>query len=194
MANNEYDLLIAEHYDDNVFAIGVIADVGTALWRGDITLTETQTDKVISLVSNLSYSWMGWGHNFSGLVEYFYNGFGQANGDYSPAALANNPALLNRIIRGELFTLGRHYVAVSTSIEITPLWLLTPGIFVNASDHSFLAQLLSSYELKQNWQLLAALSIPVGAQGTEYGGIDSNIADKPLSTELNIFAQLAWYF
>jgi len=42
--------------------------------------------------------------------------------------------------------------------------------------------------------LLAAISLPAGAAGTEYGGIDSGVAGKQLSTELNLFAQLAWYF
>ena len=190
----EYDLLLAEHFDDRIFGIGGITDVGGAIWRGDITLTDTQSDNVFSLVTSLSYSWLGWEHNFSGIIEYFYNGFGQTNGDYSPAALASNPDLVERIIRGELFTLGRHYLVVSAMVEMTPLWLLTPNIFLNASDGSFLAQLVSSYDLKQNWQLLAALSLPVGKSGTEYGGIDSGFAGKQLSTEFSLFAQLAWYF
>ncbi len=202
--DKEFDLLLAEHYDDTMVGIGGITDIGGAIWRGDITLTRTgnslaQTKNVASLVTSLSYSWLGWGHNFSGIIEYFYNGFGQTNGDYSPAALTANPDLVERIIRGELFTLGRHYVAASAMVEMTPLWLLTPNVFVNASDGSFLAQLVSSYDLKQDWQLLVALSLPVGASGTEYGGIDSGIAgpgttNKMLSTELNLFAQLAWYF
>jgi len=191
---NEYDLLLAEHYDDKVFGLGGIADIGGAIWRGDITLTHTQTKNVSSLVTSLSYSWTSWGHNTSGVLEYFYNGFGQSDGDYSPAALANNPDLTKRLIRGELFTLGRHYVAASAMVEMTPLWLLTPNVFINASDASFLAQLVSSYDLKQDWQLLAAISLPVGAAGTEYGGIDSGIPGKQLSTSLNLFAQLAWYF
>ena len=190
----EYDLLLAEHFDDRIFGIGGITDVGGAIWRGDITLTDTQSDNVFSLVTSLSYSWLGWEHNFSGIIEYFYNGFGQTNGDYSPAALASNPDLVERIIRGELFTLGRHYLVASAMVEMTPLWLLTPNIFLNASDGSFLAQLVSSYDLKQDWQLLAALSLPVGKSGTEYGGIDSGFAGKQLSTEFSLFAQLAWYF
>ena len=190
----EYDLLLAEHFDDRIFGIGGITDVGGAIWRGDITLTETQSDNVFSLVTSLSYSWLGWEHNFSGILEHFYNGFGQTNGDYSPAALASNPDLVERIIRGELFTLGRHYVVASAIVEMTPLWLLTPNVFLNVSDGSFLAQLVTSYDLKQDWQLLAALSLPVGKSGTEYGGIDSGIPGKQLSTEFNLFAQLAWYF
>ncbi|MDT8283654.1 MAG: hypothetical protein RQ982_12715, partial [Gammaproteobacteria bacterium] len=94
--SREYDVLVAQHYGDNIIGVGGISDVGEAIWRGDITLTRTESNSVVkaetvtSLVTNLSYSWVSWGHNISGLVEYFYNGFGQTNGDYSPAALANN--------------------------------------------------------------------------------------------------------
>ncbi len=193
--NHEYDLLFSEHFGDTILGLGGVVDLNGALWRGDMTLTHTgNSENVTSLVSSLSYSWVGWNHNMSGVVEYFYNGFGQSDGDYTPISLINNPALSERIIRGELFTLGRHYVAASVMVEMSPLWLLTPNVFINASDSSFLFQLVSSYDLKQDWQLLASLSLPVGASGTEYGGIDSTIAGKQLSTEFNLFAQLAWYF
>ena len=190
----EYDLLIATHFDDNIVGVGGISNAGGAVWRGDITLTDTQTDNVFSLVTSLSYSWVSWEKNVSGILEYFYNGFGIDDGNYSPAALANNPDLVERIVRGELFTLGRHYVVASAMIEITPLWLLTPNAFVNLSDGSMLAQLVSSYDIKQDWQLLAALGIPVGPAGTEFGGIESGVPGKTFSTGLNLFAQLAWYF
>ena len=190
----EYDLLVAQHFDDNVFGAGGISNVGGAVWRGDITLTDTQTDKVFSLVTSMSYSWVGWSKNVSGILEYFYNGFGIDDGDYSPAALASNPDLVERLVRGELFTLGRHYIAASAMIEVTPLWLLTPNAFINLSDGSMLAQLVSSYDFKQDWQFLAALGIPIGPPGTEYGGIESGVPGKQLSTGLNLFAQIAWYF
>lgn len=192
--NREYDLLLAQHFDDTIIALGGLTDISGALWRGDITLTDTQSDNIISLVTSLTYSWTGWGHNISGIAEYFYNGFGQANENYSPTALAANPDLVERLARGELFTLGRHYLALSALIEMTPLWLLTPNAFINIADGSFLAQLVTSYDLKQDLQILAALSVPVGAAGTEYGGIDSGIAGKQLSSGASIFAQLAWYF
>mgnify|MGYP001824860204 FL=1 len=194
MGEYEYDLLISQHFDDVILGAGGIANLGGAVWRGDITLTDTQTEAVMSLVTSLTYSWVGWGKNTSGILEYFYNGFGISDGDYSPAALANNPDLVSRIVRGELFTLGQHYIVGSAMIEMTPLWMLTPNVFLNASDGSFLAQLVSTYDFKQDWQLLAALSLPVGSNGTEYGGIDSGVPGKPLSYGFNVFAQLAWYF
>jgi len=60
--------------------------------------------------------------------------------------------------------------------------------------YPMLAQLVSSYDIKQDWQLLAALGIPVGPAGTEFGGIESGVPGKTFSTGLNLFAQLAWYF
>jgi hypothetical protein len=193
-AESEYDLLLAEHFDDTIAGIGVITNIGGAIWRGDITLTDTETDEVFSLVTSLSYSWIGWGKNISGIIEYFYNGFGIADGNYSPAALASNPDLVERIVRGELFTLGRNYVAASAMVELTPLWMLTPNVFINASDGSMLMQLVSSYDLRQDWRFLSALGLPAGPAGTEYGGIDSGVPGKTLSAGISLFAQLAWYF
>ena len=190
----EYDLLIARHFEDSIIGVGGITNVGGAVWRGDVTFTDTESDDVFSLVTSLSYSWVGWGRNISGIVEYFFNGFGIEDGDYSPAALAANPDLVERIVRGELFTLGRHYLAASVLIEVTPLWQLTPNAFVNMSDGSMLAQLVSAWDFRQDWQLLAALGLPIGTAGTEFGGIDAGVPGKTLATGLNLFAQLAWYF
>jgi hypothetical protein len=194
IGDKEYDLLLAEHYDDFILGIGGITNLGGAIWRGDVMLTETQTETVTSLVTNLSYSWVGGGHNINGILEYFFNGFGQSDGDYSPAALAANPDLVERYLRGELFTLGRHYIAASALIEVTPLWLLTPNVFFNLSDGSAMVQLFSTYDFQQNTRFLVSLGIPFGASGTEFGGIDSAIDGEQLSTGLNLFAQLAWYF
>lgn len=190
----EYDVLLAEHYDDLVFGLGGVLNAGGAIVRGDFTLTETPTQTVPSLVSNASYSWIAGGHNVSGILEYFYNGFGQRDGEYSPEALVTNPDLLKRYARGELFTLGRQYLAASALVEMTPLWVLTPNIFFNMSDHSAFVQLLSSYDFKQNWQFLAALGVPLGPSGTEFGGIDTGIDGKTLATGPSLFMQMAWYF
>jgi len=190
----EYDLLIAEHYDDLILGLGGLLNVGGAIIRGDFTLTETPTQTVPSLVANYSYSWVANGHNVSGILEYFYNGFGQQDGQYTREALAENGDLLKRYARGELFTLGRQYIAASAMVEISPLWLLTPNVFFNISDHSVFVQLVSSYDFKQNWQFLTALGVPVGASGSQFGGIDAGVDGKTLATGPSLFMQLAWYF
>lgn len=194
ISDMEYDVLIAEHYDDMMVGIGGVLSAGGAIIRGDLTIAETPTQIVPSLVTNFSYSWITGGHNISGILEYYYNGFGQSDGQYSLEELTTNPDLLKRYARGELFTLGRQYVAASAMIEMTPLWLLTPNVFLNISDGSALFQVISSYDFKQDWQFLAALGVPVGSSGSEFGGIDAGVEGKTLATGPSLFMQLAWYF
>jgi hypothetical protein len=59
---------------------------------------------------------------------------------------------------------------------------------------SMLAQLVSTYDIVQDLQLLAAINALIGQAGSEFGGIDSGVPGKQLSTGLSLFAQLAWYF
>ena len=192
--SNEYDLLLAEHYGQRVLGLGASTDLGGAVWRGDLVWTDTDTGSVFSAVGGVSYSGVTGGHNWTGFLEYYYNGYGQSDGDYSAAGLAANPELLKRLNRGELFNLGRHYLGASLTLEWTPLLNLTPNVFVNLTDPSALAQLVLAYDWKQDIQLLAALNIPIGPNGSEYGGIDSAHPGLYVSTGPSLFAQLAWYF
>jgi hypothetical protein len=190
----EYDLLAAEHYGETVLALGLSGDLGGAIWRGDLVWNDTETDSVYSAVAGLSYSWAGGGRNWTGLIEYYYNGFGQPGGDYSTAALAANPELLERLARGELFNIGRHYLGASVTLEATPLLNITSNTFVNLVDPSALAQLVLAYDWRQDLQLLAALSYPIGSDGSEYSGINAGQSGLYISTGPSLFAQLAWYF
>jgi len=148
----------------------------------------------MAFVASTSYAWSWLNRNISGLLEYYYNGFGQADGDYSVAALTTNTALLARISRGELFTLGRNYLAAGATIEITPLTILTPTLFTNLDDGSALLQLLLNYDIKQDFNLLAGFTLPIGPTGTEYGGIPSRIPGIFLSPGSALFAKLSWHF
>jgi hypothetical protein len=191
---NEYDLLDAEHYGDQILGAGGIVGIGGAVLRGDLTWTSTELDDIFSAVASLSYSWTWGGKNISGIFEYYYSGFGQKNGAYSGADILHNPDLLRRLERGELFTLARHYVAASATVEMTPLFMLIPNFFINLEDPSMLAQLVAQYDWKQNLQVLAALNFPIGSDGSEYGGIEAPVEGLYFSTGPSLFAQLAWYF
>ena len=190
----EYDLLLAEHYDEFMLGAGGLLNVGESVVRGDITLTDGKEEWVTSLVLNWSYSWVWGGHNVSGVAEYFYNGFGLRESDYTAEKIREETDLVDRIVRGELFTLGRHYVAASLLLELTPLLNVTPNLFVNLGDSSALLQLVMQWDLAQNWQLLGALSAPLGSSGTEYGGLETGVDDLTLEVGPSLFAQIAWYF
>ena len=192
--DSEYDVLLAKHYGDAVLGLGGTKSIGGAIWRADLVATHTDNDTYFQVVTNLTYSWNWFDRNMSGALEYFYNGFGQRAGRYDPASLASNPDLVNRVIRGELFSIGRHYLAGSVLIEMTPLWTVSPVLLANLDDPSALLQLTSSYSLSDNMTLLGNINVPIGPSGTEFGGIDSGIAGRYLSTGTGLFAQFAWYF
>jgi hypothetical protein len=189
----EYDLLVAEHYDDVVVGLGGTYSLGGAVLRGDLVVTDTDTDTYTQLVANWSYSWTWHGRNMSGALEYYFNGFGQHDGRYDTQSLAGNPDLLVRVARGETFTLGRHYLAGSVLVEMTPLWTVTPTLLANVADPSALLQLVTSLSLSDNMTFLGSLNVPLGRSGSEFGGIESS-SGLYLASGPGVFAQFAWYF
>ena len=79
-------------------------------------------------------------------------------------------------------------------IEITPLFLLTPNVFVNLTDPSGLIQVVFQNDLKENLLLWSAVNLPIGADGTEFGGAASGIPELYLSAGPTISIQLVWYW
>ena len=161
---NEFDVLVAESYGNTVVGAGYAQSVGGAIWRGDVVVTDSSDDTYVEVVTNLSYSWVWGAKNMSGAVEYYYDGF------------------------------DRHYVAGSLAIEMSPLWMLTPTVLSNVNDPSGLLQVVTQYSLSDNMTFLGSLNIPLGANGTEFGGPESGVPGRYLSTDAGVFAQLAWYF
>ena len=192
LGEKELDVLLAQHYEDEIFTAGGISSWGGAIVRGDVVLTHTDLDTYASAVANISYSWVGGGKNMSGVFEYFYNGLGLHEDDYDN--LANEPDLVARLARGELFTIGRHYLAGGVTIEMTPLINVTPNVFVNLGDGSGLVQVVGNYDLAQDWQFLMSVNLPFGSTGSEFGGLDTPVENKQFSTGPGLFAQLAYYF
>ncbi len=191
---NEYDVLLATSYGDPVIGFGFGRGIGGAQWSSDIVVTDTDIDTYVQFVTNLAYSWTFAGKNMSGLIEYHFNGFGQKDGRYDPLSLEANPDLLLRLTRGQLFTLGRHYLASSVMIEMTPLWSVTPVLLANIGDPSALLQLTTNYSLGDNLTVLGSITVPLGASGTEFGGIETGMPGLYLSGGAGVFAQIAWYF
>jgi hypothetical protein len=134
------------------------------------------------------------GHNVSAVIEYFYNGFGLSGSNYTPQKIFNDTDLYDRLQRGELYTIGRNYLAGSMLVELSPLVNITPNLFINLNDGSALAQLVVQWDLGQNWQIQGALNAPLGPDGSEYGGLDTGVEGSYLAVDLSLFAQLAWYF
>jgi len=194
VSDAEYDFLIARNYGETTVAVGGNRSIGGAIWRGDLVVTDAASGSKMQLVTNLSYAWTWNGINVSGVLEYYFDEYGQQEDRYDTLSLAQNPELLRRLARGQSFTIGRHYIAGGLSIEMTPLWILTPNLFANVEDGSALLQVVTRNSLSDEMEFLGALNIPLGPDGSEYGGIALDVPNVFLSTEASLFAQIAWYF
>jgi hypothetical protein len=190
----EYDLLLAENHDDVTVGIGGNRSVGGAVVHGDVVWADTPSGSRLQLVTNLSYSWVWGGKNMSGVIEYYFSEFGQKSGNYDIDSLTQNVELTKRLERGEVFTLGRNYLAGGVTIELTPLWMLTPNLFANLDDGSALLQVVTRNSLSDNAEFLGALNLPIGPSGTEFGGIEAGMPGVYFSSDFSLFAQFAWYF
>jgi hypothetical protein len=189
----EYDLLFAKNYGDPVVGVGISRGIGGAVAGADLVLTDGNDKTYTELVANLSYSWVLADRNMTGSVEYYFNGFG-LHGDIDIADLALRPELYQRLLRGQQFTLGRNYLAGSVSIEMTPLWTLTPILLANIDEPSALLQVTTSVSLSNNMTLLANFNLPLGADGSEFGGIEGIRPGRYLATRGAFFLQFAGYF
>lgn len=190
----EFDLLVAQNYGDTTLGLGGNRSIAGAVWRGDVMVTDSAAGNKVQLVTSLSYSWVWGGKNVSGVLEYYFDEFGQKDERYDTESLSQNTDLLERLVRGQSFTIGRHYVGAALSIEMTPLWILTPTLFANAEDQSALLQIATRNNLRENMEFIGALNLPLGPDGSEYGGIALDMSGLFLSSDASLFAQLAWYF
>jgi len=165
----EYDLLLAQHFDELVGGIGISGELIEAVWRIDFTLTDLNDDSLVtSVVANLDRSWVILDHNVYGFIEYFFSGVGVDENRYTspPTRLAD------RVQRNELFTLGRNYLAVGGRIEVNPLFNLFVTDFTNLDDHSGLVQVRSEWNVSDSVSIFGGFNIPYGDGGSEFGGIE----------------------
>jgi hypothetical protein len=195
LGGNEMDLLVARNYGDNLLGFGYTTELAGNVVNTNISLTDSRNDTVFSAVVNYNFSSIVHGKNLTGFIEFFYNGFGLSGQENSVQDVVNDTALYERLLRGELFTTGRYYLAGSVQVEMTPLLILSPTLFVNLGDGSGLLQFLGTYSISENLDLLAGFNLPAGPDGSEYGGLETAAADdRLLNPPDTLFARLAWYF
>lgn len=191
----EFDFMAARHYEDYVFGTGITGYVGDAAWRSDATYTflenpNSRQNGFFSIVANLDYSWVWGGKNVYGLLEIYYNGLGKK--DYGSAIF--EPEISTRVSRGELFTLGKPYLATRINIELHPLINAYVTTITNLRDPSGLIQPYAVIDLTQNLQLTLGANISWGNTGTEYGGFYIPGTNFLLETADSIYMWATYYF
>jgi len=170
-----FDLMATRHYDDYVVGLGSSGIWGGAAWRLDTTATflndgkGKNTQNYLSAVANIDYSWTWWDKNFYGLLEYYYNGLGES--DY-PGALSN-PAITDRLNRGELFVLGKYYLSAELQVELHPLFKVFFTAINNIQDPSGILQPRAAWDITQNLEMIIGGNVFYGdnsSPGSEFGG------------------------
>ncbi len=169
----EASAMAARHFDDAIGALGASGYLKEAAWRVNAVYShvteESREDDFFQVVANLDYAWMWAGKNVYGLLEFYYNGVGRIN-DYGQAF--ESDALMDRILRGELFTLGRFYLAGQAQVELHPLVQWHTTAIFNLADPSGLLQPQILWDAGGDVQLIFGVQWHWGASGTEFGGFD----------------------
>jgi len=190
----EFDFMAARHYQDTVVGLGSTGYLKEAAWRLDTTYIFLEDDSrrggFLSLVANMDYSWVWWEKNFYGLVEFYYNGLG---GDQYSEAISD-PDISDRLLRGEIFTLGRTYLSGEIQIELHPLFNFHLSVINNLKDPSGIIQPRMIWDIIENVQLTFGAGIYYGASGTEYGGFPIPSSNSLYTPSNNVFCWMTYFF
>ncbi|MBN2124706.1 MAG: hypothetical protein JW821_10460 [Deltaproteobacteria bacterium] len=190
----EFECMAAGHYEEPVLGLGASGYVKSAAWRMNAVYTflddHGEKEGFLGFVANMDTSWVWWEKNMYGLVEFYYSGLG--DDDY--AAAAGDPAVAERIERGELFTLGRWYLAGEIQVELHPLCRVFLTAITNLQDPSIILQPRMTWDVAQDIQVLLGANVHAGGAGTEFGGFTIQGTDFVQRPADSLFAWVTWYY
>lgn len=188
------DWLIARDHGDLVAGIGVNGALGGATWNLELVPSAPAGGGVnLSAVANLSDAVTAFGRNATIFAEYFRNGPGVAGGALNLASLPS--PLVSRLSRGQVFTVRRDYVAVGSSLELTPLVTLGATLIVDADDASAFALATGTISLADNAALILGAEVPAGPARSEYGGAAVTVGNRVTAAPpASLYVQVRRYF
>ncbi len=190
----EFDIMATHHYEDFIAGLGSSGYFMDAAWRMDATWTfldeDTDRDGFLSLVANMDYSWIWWKKNFYGFMEFYFNGIGDEN--YSEAI--SDPVITERLIRGDLFVLGRKYLSTGIEMELHPLIKANLTVISNIADPSGIIQPRILWDITGNIQCTFGGSIYCGPSDTEFGGFNMSGTDYLYKAPNSAYLRLTYFF
>lgn len=170
LGGSELDLLAAQHYGGEVVGLGLRVPVGGALVRSDLIAVDDAVGWTLSGVVNVDYSFAVAQSSVYVFAEYFRNGLGVAR---LPDDLDMLPdVLVDRLGRGETFTLMRDYLAVGAQFRWHALVNQNLTVIANLHDASKILQTAIGYDASDAARLQVGVIKPMGNQGDEFGRLD----------------------
>ncbi len=191
VGGTEWTVLAASHYHEWLAGAGRVVTVGGAVWRSDVLLTRLENGgTAFAAVTNMDYSWTWFGRNCYGLVEAYFNSLGASD----PTRAFSKPELAARLARGELFTLGRSYLATSLEVELHPLLHGAVSTILDLQGPSAVVQPRLVWDARRDLQVTLGAELNAGAPGTEYGGPVDPATGRRLRSPQTLFLWLeAWF-
>ncbi len=179
---------------DLTAGIGLSGALGGASWNLELVPTRLASGSTrMSALANISTSFPLAAGSALVSAEYFHNGFGTDTSSLSLASLP--PDLSDRLLRGQLYTLGRDYLAIGASAPLSELTTLRLGSILNLGDGSSIHTLELNLSLADNTSLQIGASLPLGARGTEFGGLPLSGSAAPyFGADRTIYLTLRQYF
>ena len=173
-----HDFVIGPFFDGEVKGAGI---------RGEFTYTRNTAGRhqerraFFRAVGNIDYRFA---NGVYGLLEYYYNGFGETEPEEYPRLASSE-----RLSRGEIFNLGRYYLGVAFEYEFHPL---VHGTFFgqwNIMDESGLIGPAIQVSLSDEADLRLGMYFPFGAE----------FVSPRIQSEFGLYPrlyylQLRWYF
>jgi len=168
----DWSLMMGSFQNDNVVGGDFAGYISGAGFRGEFAYTLAEDDKdYLRAILNVDYNFANGLYFF---VEAYYNGQGKTD---------KTEYEFTDLLSGRSFNLAQHYVAVSATKDITPLFRASVYSILNLNDNSSLLGPTLTYSLATNLELAASVYFFIGPQGSEYGALKNSY-----------FAYLQYYF
>lgn len=194
LLDHQATLMLARDHGDWVMGMGVNGALGEATWN--IELVPTLVDHGLARFSglaNISDAVTLFDRNATLFAEYFHNGFGAGTSRFSLDTLP--PDLLDRLGRGQVFNTRQNYLAGGMTLEVTPLFNLSPTLLAGLDDTSLYAIVAGTYSLSDNLTLAAGAQLPFGPSNTEFGGMPLVVGGHTvLAPPSQFYLQIRQYF
>jgi len=189
----DIDCMAGKHYADAVAGVGLTGYLMDAAWRLDATYTRRDAGDpsgFASVAANVDYSWVWWGKNLYAWLEVYYTGLGESDA----VNALSDPDILDRLARGERFTLGRSYMDAQVQVEWHPLVNSYVSVIVNTGDGSGILQPRVTVDPAQNLQVLFGANLYFGGTDTEFGGITIPGFSYTEAPADSVYLWLSWYY
>ena len=183
-------LMGGSFHGDTVSGMFATSDLkGTSL-RAELTWTNSQEPAELSIARESFWrASLGVDRqlypDWSLTVEWAFNGFGVASAKHYQALL-----LTDRVQRGEVTALGRHYLGSALTWQLHPLWTFSQSVLLNGQDPSLLWIPTLNWSTSDNSTVLFGFQTGLGGGFTP----DLRLESEYGAVATTLFASLRVYF